>query len=609
MNRENEQWKTTIAPGILGWNVFQEAENIQDNAAADVKNAIYSGGFLSPRPGSSLFASKPTGASGDPLQLIEANTSDGLEYILAVYGAEFYLRNPLTDTWVKLNQDYTPTETALYYGYINWNNGRGDDRLYACNGVDSFVRWDICVTTVGADATTGDATVTLTDATRFPSTGTLVINSDGNEHIEAYSSKAGNVITLTGTLSEDIVAGESVTIMMVEKASMEKGKVLGRHQSRLFSCNRYGAETSGYYSQTNNPENFTTGSGVTQASTFTIADGNGGITALHDFGKFLLIEKEDSLHSFEIIVADDLGSKLDKIQPLVSGTSVGPLAQQSTAKTLNTLYFPTRTEGILSLNPTASGDSASTGLQTISQGIQPYVTDTVSFDTSKVTVHKQTILWSVARSGSSQNTIVLMYDLLRGAWSRWEGWAITDWARANNKLYYLENGTGKIYECYTKSFHDNNNPYEVSVYTKRFNFGALAQPKVQSEIYVQGYMTPATELYVDVLFNEGGLNGKQTFKIHKDAEGLLYSEPLTNAQGQFILGQPALGYVTLMEIGDLSFFRCYLGVAISQGYFNTQLRIYSNKEAFWAVTGIGFNPELNLVIDPSMVLSPESSTV
>lgn len=605
MLKTGEQFQTVIAPGLAGWDVFNEAENLDDNASPDVKNAIYTGGFLAPRPGSKLFASKPSGVSGSPLQLMETQTSDGLEYVIAVYGGEFYLRQPLTDEWVKLNQNYTPTYTDLLYGYLTWQNGRGDDRLYACNGRDSFVRWDLCVTTVATAASAGASSITLTDSTRFPASGTVVIKAGGNEFTEAYTSNSNNVLTLTNTLDENIAEGDSVVLMMVEKSSMEKGTVLGRHQSRLFVCNRYGAETSGFYSVTNDPEDFTTGSAVTGASSFTIADGNGGITGIDDFGKFLLIEKEDSHHTFEIVVADDLASKLDKIQPVVSGTSVGPFSQESKIKSQNNIYYPTRTEGFLSLNPTGTGDSSSTGLQTISQRIQPYVTEKATLTYCRGTVYKQHLLWSTAIGDATENTVVLVYDLLRGAWSRWEGLAVKDWARANNNLYYMENATGDIYQCFTKSFNDQNNPYEVSVYTKRFNFGAPAQAKVQDSIYIQGYMTPATDLFIDVLFNEGGLLDKQTFRINKDTQNLIYSEPLTNAQGQFILGNPALGYVNLLEVGNLSFFRCYLGVDIAKGYFNTQLRMYSNKEAFWAITTIGFNPVLNETIDPHMFISPQ----
>ena len=610
MLKEQEQWIDYQAPCLGGWNNFLEAEAIGDQDAADVLNVVYDGGFLSPRPGSVLFAAKPTGETAAPLQIMEAITSDGLEYLVAVYGASFYVRNPLTETWVKINQTYTPTETDVYWGYINWNNGRGDDRLYGCNGIDSFFRWDMCITTVGAAATAGDSTVEVTDGTRFPAGGgTLIIKSGGDEHTEAYTSRTGNVFTLTGTLSEDIAEGESVTLDMIEKASMEKGKILSRHQSRLIVANKFGAETAGWYTVTNSPEDFTVASTVNGASTFVIADGNGGITGLHDFGTFLLIEKEDSHHRLEIIIADDLGSKLDKIQPIISGTSVGTTSQQSTIKMLNGLYYPTRTEGFIQLDPRTSGDSASTGIEVISRKIQNYATENVTYEKCKGVAYRQNAVWAVARKGAAENTFILVYDTLRDAWSRFSGWAVTDFGRVNDKLYYLENGTGNVIECFTKSFNDLNNPYQVSAYTKRFNFGLMSQAKRSDLMYVQGYMTPASEFFIDVFYNEDGINGKQTFKFFKDAEGLLYSDPVTNSLGQPILGEAALGYVSLLEVGNVSFFRTHLSLDLSRGFYNVQARMYSNKEAFWAVTGIGFAPVPVKVADNSMVMSPIVNTI
>lgn len=605
---EQEQWVNIQAPCLGGWNNFLEAESIDDQQAADAQNIVFDGGFIQPRGGSALFAAKPTGESAAPLQLIEAVTSDSLEYLIAVYGASFHLYNPLVSDWVKLNQSYTPTSTDLYWGYINWNSGRGDDQLYACNGVDSFIRWDMCVTQVAVGAAGGAATITVDDASRFPASGTLILKSGGNEFIEAYSSKAGNVFTLTGTLNSAIVDGDSCVLMAVEKSSMEKGRVLCRHQSRLFVANKFGAETSGWYSVTNSPENFTTGSTVTAASTFTIADGNGGITGMHDFGAFLLIEKEDSHHRFEIVVASDLASKLDKIQPIISGTSVGTLSQQATIKMFNKLYYPTRTEGFIGLDPRTSGDSASTGLDVLSLNIQLYVTKQLYLSDCKGVAYRQNALWTVGRVGASQNTFVLMYDTLRKAWTRFTGWSVKDWGRANGNLYFLENGTGKVMQCFTAGYNDVNNPYEVSALTKRWNFGVMSQAKTEDKIYIQGYMTPQADIFIDVYFNELGSLDKQTFRINKDTVNLLYKVDIGGTLGSEALADTMLGGVSFADLGNVSFFRGYLGISNRNGFYNIQCRVRSNKEAFWGLTGLGFNPELNKSIDAKMVMSPELST-
>jgi hypothetical protein len=605
MLKEQEQFHIVPAPGIKGWNVFSDSEQIDDQELAEASNIVYDGGIISPRSGSALFTEKPTGETS-PLQTMVANTSDGLEYLIGVYANHFYLFHPTNEEWIRINNTYVPAETSVLYGWKVWNNGRGDDRLYVCNGIDNFARWDICVDMADGAQASGLATFTIADGTRFPATGTLVIKGDAGVFTEPYTARTGNVFTLTNTLSDDVSDGASVTLDMAEKADMELGTILEKHGSRLFTANYYGGETTVWYSVLNDPEDFTVDTTIGSASTAVIADGNGEITGMHDFGEFLVIEKEDSYHRFRIVVSEDLASKLDEIKPILSGRSVGTLSQFSTIKMQNKLYYPTRTEGIYGASPTASGTTVSVQLDPISQAIQSYVTDSVSFTNSKGAIHKQKALWSVSRRNAEQNSIVLVFDTLRRAWSKIENWSVESWSSLNGKLYFMEHGTGAIRECFTRTFNDDNNPYPVKFAMKRFNFGAYAQPKTQDLFYVQGILTPQANIYVDVFMNEGGELNTQTFLININKQGVLVSTPLTNAQGQVVLGTVALGYVETLEIGDLYYFRTYLGIDISKGFFNIQPVFRSNTTSFWAITGVGMNPVLGKVIPNSMVLSPES---
>jgi hypothetical protein len=603
MKRPSENFQDIASPGLAGWFDFVESDAIPDNASPQVNNVIYDGGFVSPRPGSRLFAAKPD-TSKKPLQMMECKTSDGIEYIIGVYENDFFLYHPEIENWQQINHTYTPAETSLYYGYIGWNNGRAQDYLYACNGVDNFAMWHMATTLVDGDHADSVDTVNVGDATRFPSSGTVVFKSGGAEFTWAYTSKTATTLVGAGAIGTALVDGDAVTMMLVEKSGMQKGRVLGKHGGRLFTMNRFGAEIAGYYSQLNNPEGFA-GSGIAASSSFVISDGNGEITGFEDYGRFAVILKEDSIHTFEIIISEDLGSKLDKIQPVISGTSIGPLSQPSTIKLRNRIMYPTSTEGITSLDPITSGESTGSAIQIISQNIQTYATEAISYRSCRASSYRQHALWAVSDPNGTGNIEVLVYDMLRQAWTRFTGWAVKDWARLNDRIFYMENGSGDIYEGFTPSFDDNSNPVEVELYTKRFNFGAMSRPKVNDLLYVQGYITPATELFVDVLFNEGGIFNTQTFKITQDARGVLVSQPLTDALGQATLGSVALGYIRSSQIGDVAFFRTYLGADLSKGYYNIQMRFRSNKAAWWAITGIGFNPRINIATDSNMVLSPE----
>lgn len=597
------QWVNFNGIGKQGLNVFDDASLINDLQLTEAENITYDGGLISPIKGSTLLFSRPDGETGEPLQLITPKTSDGVEYIVVVYANHFYLWHDENEELIRINNSYVPVETDLPYGNVNWNNGRGDDRLYGCNGVDNFFRWDICVTTSSGTNTSGASSFTVTDGTRFPNTGTLVIKGSGASFTEAYTSRSGNVFTLTNTLNETVPAGSSVTIDMVEKSGMEVGKIVGKYQQRLISCNYYGGETTGWYSVQTNPESFTTGTNVEDASTFVISDGNGEITGFHDFGAFAVIEKSDSIHRLEIIIDETLGSKLDKITPILSGESLGPISQLSTLKILNTLYYPTTTNGFISLYPAGTGSDTSVNYKTLSQPIDPLL-DTLNLVTSRAAATSNKAFWAVSIKDGNQNTKVLIYDALRDVWSIRTGWAVKDFTVKDDVLHYLDSSNGRVFECLNEGYHDNSNPYQVNFATKRFDFGVMSEPKTGDLVYVQGYMTPATKLYLDVLFNEGGNLGTQTFLISKDTERLQFSAPLTNALGEFILGTVPMGWAALQEIGELIFFRAYLGINPGNGWFNIQIRGRHNVGTFFGITGIAFLPRKEAVIPADMVISP-----
>lgn len=599
---QKEQW-INVKGAPKGLNTFDDPTDIDALETPDNQNIIYGQNMIAPRPGSKTFAAKPTGETGSPLQLITAQTSDGIEYLMPVYDNHFYVWHDQNEEFVRINTSYVPDETTRYYGNVNWNNGRGDDRMYACNGVDNFIKWHMAVSvTSGAQLSTA-TTLTLVDSTRFPTSGSVVIKGNSGEFVVPFTANSGNVLTITGTLGQDIPDGASVMMEAEQMSGMEIGKVVGKHGSRLFVMNYYGGETTGWYSVLNDPEDFTTGSNVSDASTFVIADGNGEITSFNDFGDYAVIEKGDSFHSFSIVVSNDLGSKLDKITPILSGDSIGPISQPATLKLLGNLIYPTSTEGFIMSTPQASGNTTSINLNVKSFKIQNSVRS-YTFDKCRGVLFDQKCLWSVGLPGGNKNLVVLFYDSLRDAWGRIYNWAVCDWGRKDNNLYYLDNSTGDIIQCFTNNYHDNNQPYQVYHFTKQYNFDVIAKPKTNDLVYIEGLLTPSSEFFVDILDNENGTLSKQTYRINKDTPNLALSNPLTDALGEFLPGQYMSGGVILGEIGDLSVFRCYLSTSNRSGFFNTQLKFYSNKTSFWAVNAYAFRPELEAPVPSGMVISP-----
>lgn len=606
--RPDDKFLPLRNPGSKGWNAFDEPSSIDDLEVADVQNMVYDDGFIGPRQGSTIKYERPSAAVQDPLQLIKAQTSDGLRYLIAVYGNQFFVQDPLHGGWAPINKTYVPVETTRYYGNVNWNNGRGDDRLYLCNGVDDVIRWDICVDYAPLAYTAGSATITVNDGSRFPTGGgTLILNGNtsGDPYFaQPYTSRSGNVFTLTSPLLYDTYANTTVTLDMIQKSSMEVGKYLAKNQQRLIITNYYGGETVVWGSVQGDPEDFTLASTIAGAFTQTIADGNGEITGVHDFGQFLVIEKGDSVHTLQVQVASDLGSKLIVINPVLSGESLGPLAMMSTSKVMNKLYYPTRSNGFIALTPSTSGDSTSVDVTALSQKIDPFLSANIELSYSRTAAEGNKVYWAVALQGATQNTLVMQYDLLRQTWTKIFGWAAKDMLELDDEVLYLDSGTGHIYEINDGTYSDFNNEYMSSATFKRFDFGEIGRPKQQDLIYVEGLMTPASQFFFDVYFNEDGVLGKQTYRIDKNTVGLSFTAPITDAMGQFIMGTPIMGMSRLKGVANVSVFRCYLGLDISKNFYNIQPRVYGTRAAFWGIIGMAMNPIVLPIVPQDFIVNP-----
>jgi hypothetical protein len=206
------------------------------------------------------------------------------------------------------------------------------------------------------------------------------------------------------------------------------------------------------------------------------------------------------------------------------------------------------------------------------------------FTNVRTVVKDQKIMFACALRGSQKNTQILIYDFIRKAWSLITGWSVQDFLLRNGTVYYMDNTTGNIYQTFTNNYSDNSNPYPVTMYTKRFDFGLAAMPKTVLPVFIQGYMQTPAEFYIDVLYNINGAFETQTFKINKDTPRLFISPSITDELGVPLMGATPSGWADLALIPDLRPFYCGLGVDVRKGFFNIQFKIYSKKAAYFAIS-------------------------
>lgn len=586
--------------GKGGINVYDNAQDIQDVEVADAQNMIFDTG-AEVRPGSSLKWAKPVGETNDLLCLFSARTSNGLQYVIAVYAPNFYFRDEVNNQWIKINQSYTPpiANTALMYSYINWNAGRANDSLYACNGTDSFIKWPIGYSTVSTSITVGASTIVVSDASYFPATGTLVVlESGGTARSFPYTSISTNTITLTSPSAYAIAIGAGVVLEISDKPSMAKGKVLARHQRRLFVANYYGGESNMKYSKTELPEDFTTGTGVTLGGALTLADGNGGITLMTDFGTYLILSKEDNIVRFEFKINATLDAKLDEITPLTSDKSMGPINVWSTIKKNKSIYYPTATEGIMMLNPEATGNSTSIGVDIKSKKIQPLY-QSLNFTNSRTTTFNNKIIWSCA--SSSSNDTVLVYDTLRDYWTKINNWNVKDWSLHNSELLFGSRVDNNIYKAFTKNnYTDNDTPYVSYVTSKDYDFGQPSLPKTCMYFYAEGGISSTTTLYFDVTVKQGNRIVTNYYSI--SGTGSYVGTVIPEAMAMNMLGTPIMGMGSTLDLDNQGVYRVYFAIPIRNGFYTINYKARSKKAGdYWSINGVAFNPELVNQVPTGMV--------
>lgn len=213
--------------GIGGLITKGDPQDLKDTESPDMRNIILDGGIIGPRNGTSQFIAAPNGETGVPSQLLKAKDSRGKTYLIAVYGTNFYLLDQSTPQWVLLNSSWSPKQTGLFYGSANWNLGSGKDAFYFCNGVDYVFKWTPLLDYLAASAASADTHITVKDATKFGTSGTLII---GGTAVNYNSNATGGLLNLdinpsNGATLTLIINGTSIGITFVTGAPTNPGDV------------------------------------------------------------------------------------------------------------------------------------------------------------------------------------------------------------------------------------------------------------------------------------------------------------------------------------------------------------------------------------------------
>lgn len=620
---QDEQFVNVRKIGETGLQTFDDPQDIQDTDSPALLNVNFDDGAIGPRLGSVLYLAKPTGETGKPSQIMTPLNSLGVQFLIAIYGTNYYLLDPgyviNTPQWIKINGAFTPTLSGKYYGTANWNNGNGDDRYYFGNGTDDTVMWPQALNYLKVAAAAADATITLNDSTAFPATGTVVVKGSGSEFTLAYTANntATGVLTLSGTVGQIVPINSAVTMAVIDKSGMKKGKVMAIFQRRLFVANSKGKETSLFYSTQDSPEDFTIGT-VLQGGSVVITQGRGAIIDLRAFGQFLLIAQQSQLLQFSFQFTADQTGKIDVINPLISGFGMGPVSAALGVQSENSYFYPTLTQGVYQLSPTSTGSQTSAGVQNISDRIFGSLTESAFSWLPGRGALADRKLYFTATSLVTPTTVdpstltanlVMVYDMQRQAWTMYDNWNAADIKEYAGYPTFISIDDGGLYQA-EQDYQDNRNgtalAYNAYFYTKRWDFGVPAMAKQVKYAFIQGNIDLGTTMYFDVLYNENGALGKQTYKIVGDSSKPYISIIPFSGLGYYPMGISTLSGIDATAVSSSGVFRVYLDLTNAYGFYTIQIKGYSvDAGSRWKVSGISLDPTLVQQIPTELVISPQ----
>lgn len=683
---------------------FDDPKDIDITECVDIENMQFDDGFISPRGGSFLHLSKPSGEDASAFQMLIATNSNGTDFNIANYGTSFYLEDSANRQWIKLNQSYSPSSSGIYYGSSNWNAGYSDDRFYFGNGNDSTMKWVMAYSQLSASATSSATSISLSNSASFParlqvgnpsisiaspavislsfphglSAGDIVtfsttgelpsgITESANYYVISggltstsfqisvsnggsavitggtqsgvhtvftktipiivqngasaislkYTSNSGNVLSLTSSIGADVPSGSTVTMPILQMQGMPKGKIFTVFQNdNLVIANKLNFENAFAFSAGGNPETFVpVGSTVGDALEGTLIKGKGGIIGIDNFGEYLIFEKQDILMRFQFQYSSDGATAIPIFTPIINGDGVGPVNPATKINYMNTLYYTTTTQGIIAFNPQTTGTQTTSELKVLSQKIQNYVVKVLNFTNGRTASFNQKLFFANAVPllndvPSTINNGIIMYDLLRGVWTRYSGWNVADIKEINKKLYYLSLNDGAMYECFV-DYQDaqGETPYEydVSFTTKRFDLDQPERLSRKGYVYIQGYISLTTKFYVDIMYNENGSLGKQTYLIDGSNSKIVQNN-LTGGLSAYPFAVPLLGGFNLRTMQNSqqpAFFRCYLETSQAFRPHNIQLKLYSVEiGSYWGINNITMMQWNEQSVNNELVLGP-----
>jgi hypothetical protein len=581
------QW--IVIDKFCGFQTKMDASKAPDCANVNGQNTI-NGGFndrISIRDfGFQIFPATST-ASSTTNRITSLHTfkrRDGQNILIRTYDDEIEYFEEGVDLWERIA---TSSQSGLEYGFAEFNiNTDLTSQLYFGNSVDPFRNWTGGHTYTTGTVSAGATSIPVFNTSGFSASGTVILCGTP----VAYTSLTSNGFTVSSAPACGVNRGVAQYRIEYPGANYPRGNIYLAANNRLFISGITSTTEAVYFSRYADPLDFLSASNVTDSTdispgVFNLGEGGGPVTALALDENSIYIFKKNLI--FRATLSDTLYT-LTPLKPFDSkAQAVGANNRNSIFSSSNGIFFVSSDKQIMHLARAANIDFPQ---------INP-ISDVISKTVSDLTFASSTgIVWKdrafiTARNDTPNNDTVLIYNLSTGSWEspatiQASTFAIYD-DGSDVDLFFGQSNAPNVYKIITDEIIDDTFGITASWRSKQFNFGNPFLKEID-DIFIEGYISPSTDLTISLLLDENGYTSRQSTTLEGTETNYIFDSQTFNLFGLKNFGSERFG--ANPDLSGKKKFRVYLGKELRRTPFHTaQIEFASDQEnAQWEVTSFSF---------------------
>lgn len=476
----------------------KDPDKIPDNAAAAIQNFDFEKNSLFTRHGFSLMGTSAT--SGSIVTSHTFNLKTGVQSPMRSLSSIMEYWNGQTSAWALLSSGFSYGFTFDYADYPPYT--------YFCNGIDAMFAWNGQWATVNGAHAASATVVTLStggyslSALGWLSAGEAII---GTQPVY-YGSITGSTLSAMTGISAAIASNTEVAQAPTSSrgftsvSSIPRGNILEINTARLHVAGVSASPTNAFYSQLDDPTDFTytiAGRTAGQGGVIDFPEGGGPINNLTSKEQFLVVGKRNYLGTYQFVDIATGVTDVPQIQVIKYSENAGIANTLGTAVVENDPFFVSPIGGVRSLTTDIRGNIE---MFWQTANLEETVGRLIFTNAASIYFNQKYYLACQTDTGTFNDT-VLVYDYRYQAWSIYKGWNVSDWFIYKGALFFSSPLNRASFQALA-TFEDAGGAINYYWYSKRFDFGNPCEAKRMRYVFIEGYISPNASITFDVLFDD-----------------------------------------------------------------------------------------------------------